>query len=109
MAEGLYEGISTDRVLVSWKLSDYPPKKGRTEGIEKLPLVENTGDIKGDRFRLEIPYDLDGLKKSDLDAAKAFRTRTAAVFSKALKEGYQVKGFKALTDEKRSFYLFERE
>ncbi len=108
VAEGLYEGISTDRVLVSWKLSDYPPRKGRTDGIEELPLVDSPDKIGGDRFRIEIPYDLGELKKNDMEAAKAFRIRSAAIFTKALKEGYQVKGFKALTDEKRSFYLFER-
>jgi chorismate synthase len=108
VAEGLYEGISTDRVLVSWKLSDYPPQKGRTAGIEELPLVDNPEKVGGDRFRLEIPYDLGELKKKDMEEAKAYRIRTAAILTKALKEGYQVKGFKALPDKKQSFYLFER-
>jgi predicted GNAT superfamily acetyltransferase len=108
VAEGLYEGISTDRMLVSWKLDDYPPKKGRTEGIDQVPLVQTPEEIEGGRVRVEIPYDLNDLKASDLEAAKAFRSRTASLFAALLARGYQVRGFKARPEEKRSFYLFER-
>lgn len=108
VAEGLYEGISTDRMVVSWKLDDYPPRKGRTEGIDQVPLIETPEEIGGEKVRVEIPYDLNQLKAADLEAAKAFRSRTAGLFTALLERGYQVGGFKAWPQEKRSFYLFEK-
>lgn len=108
VAEGLYEGISTDRALVSWKLEDYPPKEVKTEEFEAAPLIQGPEEIKGDRFRMEIPYDLGELKQKDLEAAKAYRIRTATILARALKQGFQVKGFRASSKDRRSFYLFER-
>ncbi len=108
VAEGLYEGISTDRMLVSWKLDEYPPKQGRTKDMEEAPLIQSPEEIGGERVRVEIPYDLNELKARDLEAAKAFRTRTAAVFTRLLAQGYRVGGFHASREEKRSFYLFQR-
>ncbi len=108
VAEGLYAGITTDRVLVHWRLEDYPPRQGRTADLEAAPLVQGAEDVRGERFRVEIPYDLSELKQKDLEAAKAFRKRTAAVLTRALAAGYQVKGFRAFSGERKSFYLFEK-
>ena len=108
MAEGLYEGISTDRMVVSWKLDEYPPKQGRTKGIDRVPLVLTPDELGEKRVKVEIPYDLNELKARDLEAAKAFRSRTAVLFTELLARGYQVKGFHSSPQERQSFYLFER-
>ena len=109
VAEGIYAGISTDRILVHWKLDEYPPRLDRTADLEAAPLVKTPEEIQGAGFRMEIPYDLTELKRQDLEAARAFRRDTAAILTRALDRGYQVKAFKAYPEKQRSFYFFKKD
>jgi predicted GNAT superfamily acetyltransferase len=71
------------------------PRPGK---VRRLP--------RGRRASVEIPADIDAVKRSDLPAARAWRTATRAAFRALFARGYAVTGFSA--GDGRSLYLLER-
>ncbi len=116
-------GLPTDRVVPRWKIRA-PRVSRRLAGRHSPPTVLEalslpaTVAVSGGRPRparfprgarlatLEIPADIDGVKKQDLGLAQAWRRATRAAFLAAFDRGYEARGF--ATDGSRSFYLLER-
>ena len=62
------------------------------------------------RVSVEIPDDIDALKKDDLELARRWRATTREAFIALFKKGYVVHGFATLPEvrRRRSFYLLEK-
>ncbi|OGI16514.1 MAG: hypothetical protein A3J63_02230 [Candidatus Moranbacteria bacterium RIFCSPHIGHO2_02_FULL_40_12b] len=106
---GIYRGMPTDRVLVRWPLKSYLPTNVDICDIEKISLVSTPDEINGYSFRMEVPFDIQVLKKESIESACAFRLQSREVFIEALKMGYNVKDFICLKNESRNCYIFSRE
>ena len=59
------------------------------------------------RLAVEIPSDIDAVKRKDLREAQDWRRRTRAAFLSAFRRGYVVTGFAA--GRARSLYLLEKD
>ena len=72
--------------------------------------VEVRTKLKGKRVSVEIPDDIDALKKQDLPLAQLWRHRTREAFLEYFKRGYVVTGFASKPElgQRRSFYLLEK-
>lgn len=104
----LYAGLATDRALITWTLENYPPEPRPERDLQELVLAENPEDIPDRPFRMLIPYDLDALKKKDMDAAQAFREKTGAIFKAALEQGFVADEFHTEKEAKENFYVFNK-
>ncbi len=62
------------------------------------------------RVSVEIPDDIDALKKDDVELARRWRTTTREAFVALFKKGYVVQGFATIPEvrRRRSFYLLEK-
>lgn len=124
------EGLESDRFTAEWwiasrrvkeslagrrrsyDLEDYPPAI-RTRGTEagwRAP-TKVAVPVRGKRMSIEIPDDIDALKKDDLELAQRWREATRRAFVAALRRGYVVHGFVGVPEvgRRRSFYLLEKE
>ena len=73
------------------------------------PLASRT-KLKDARVSIEIPDDIDALKKDDLKLAQRWRFESRDAFLACFKRGYVVMGFvsKVEAEKRRSFYLLEK-
>jgi len=121
-------GLATDRFTVEWWVKSprvvARVEKGerpkfpeglnivnRTEEREGLSVnLEHDLDLSDERLLVEIPRDIQGLKRKDLELAQRWRFQTREIFENYLQKGYIVSEFFAveLEGRKRSFYLLER-
>ncbi len=103
---GLYAGLPADRLYVKWELED-PRVKERARGVvppppepEGEPLNATRGeglDLRPEalfepeakKVYLEVPFDIEAVKKHDLELAKAWRLHTREAFKKAFARGYR--------------------
>ena len=95
----------------SYDLGEFPPaiRTRATEAGWREPVrVEFKG--RGKRVSVEIPDDIDALKKDDLALAQRWREATRRAFVAAFGKGYIVHGFVSLPEvgRRRSFYLLEK-
>jgi chorismate synthase len=89
----LHGGIETDRLVVAWRL-----KPGRREaGSER----------RSDELTIEIPADFETLVRTDPARATQWRMETRAAFTKALTDGFAVRGVELDTGS-NARYLLER-
>ena len=75
----------------------------------RAPVAVRT-NLKDRRVSIEIPDDIDALKKKDLKLAQVWRFRSREAFLAYFKRGYVITGFasKMEEDRRRSFYLLEK-
>ena len=92
-------------------LETYAPaiETGTNDAGWRTPF-EVRAKLRDKRVSIEIPEDIDALKKKDLQLAQLWRHRTRDAFLAYLKRGYVVKGFasSAGLGPRRSFYLLEK-
>ena len=62
----------------------------------------------GDRARVEVPTDINGMQEADRDQAIAWRRSTRAAFGRALAGGLTVQGFVIDDCAQRGYYLLAR-
>jgi predicted GNAT superfamily acetyltransferase len=100
----LFEGIGTDRFILSWKitservtgaLADH--RAGAVEPFRETPVV-NAGGAVGDlppapRVRIEIPRSIQDLKAGRPELGMAWRESTRRAFKHYLGSGYRVEAF----------------
>jgi predicted GNAT superfamily acetyltransferase len=79
------------------------------EGGWREPVAVRT-KLREKRVGIEIPEDIDALKKKDLQLAQLWRFRSREAFQSYLKRGYVVMGFASKSElgQRRSFYLLEK-
>ena len=123
-------GLATDRLRVEWWISSprvraildcgrLPPHYGL--GLDRMQVItKTTGRPSGSRnltgidetaskpfVLVEVPVDLERLRKQDPSAARDWRLMTRDVFELLFASGYTIVGF--VHEGGRSFHLFERE
>jgi predicted GNAT superfamily acetyltransferase len=114
----LFEGIGTDRFILSWKIAGArvagalaDRRVGAAEPFRAAPIV-NPGAVTGElpdapRVRVEIPSSIQDFKAAHPDAAPAWRTSTRRAFEHYLACGYRVEAFYRGADQK-SYYGLEK-
>jgi predicted GNAT superfamily acetyltransferase len=95
----------------AYNLGDYPPaiETERHARGWRVPARLRTG-LRARRVSVEIPDDIDALKKDDLSLAQDWRSKTREAFTSYFDRGYVVHGFLGLPEgeRRRSFYLLEK-
>jgi predicted GNAT superfamily acetyltransferase len=96
---------------VAYALESFPPaletKVSDAGWREPVKVLTRRRDR---RVSVEIPDDIDALKKSDLALAQRWREATREAFLSFFKRGYVVHGFASIpeTGRRRSFHLLEK-
>jgi predicted GNAT superfamily acetyltransferase len=121
-------GLESDRFTPEWWIASQrvkdriAGKKPKHDLEEYEPALETRAHDAGwrdpvavkealkERVSIEIPDDIDALKKDNLALAQAWRSRTREAFQAYFERGYVVMGFasKPEPDRRRSFYLLEK-
>ncbi|HEY8596806.1 MAG TPA: hypothetical protein VIL85_00170 [Thermomicrobiales bacterium] len=102
-ASGLYGGLPTDRLVISWRidqpsvadhlLGKRPPREPGS--LDDLPLFASPGPAQA---RIAIPADIDSLVVTDLDAAREWRFHVRNALHEAFAAGYALTGFASADD-----------
>jgi len=122
------QGLETDRFVPRWwirskRVADRLEGRSKSvpieEGFAEFPAVIETtfqgntarpGRVRavprGARASVEIPSDIDAMKRRDLGLAQGWRRATRAAFRALFRRGFAVTGF--TTGGGRSLYLLER-
>lgn len=123
----LHDVIGTDRFIVSWHLDSQRVEaaiKGSSlaqpREAEQVPMVSSDTQrdgtitpadrdlIDSDRVRVEIPSDIQAMKRHSPEEACRWRHVTRRAFVNYLSHGYSVDGFYREPDTSRCFYLLIR-
>ncbi|RAS77238.1 GNAT family N-acetyltransferase [Priestia endophytica] len=130
MDDLLNNGIPSDRFLVEWpvlqrKEKSYQWKETDIEFVQEKSLIQWKVDEKGfpiSSFSLPlpeqeytkafvaIPKDFSALKEGNMEAARKWRLVTRGIFSKLIKQGWQVTDFIRNSEEEMpvQFYVFSK-
>lgn len=113
---GLNAGLDTDRLLAEWRLDsvDLQPRAAATTRVIKdgqgLPVVNDVVrhpasllpvnrryelDLFARWIQVQIPRNIDEVKRNDIGLARAWRLETREIFLHYLRRGYVVRGFDA--------------
>jgi len=130
----LHRGVATDRFLVEWELSSdrvkarlsprwtpttveelcgqaAPPLNAVAPDGRDLPVC-GACDLgrEGPSVLVEVPADWQGLRRADMDLARAWRAKTREILELYLERRYSVTGYASgrIAGERRNFYLLER-
>lgn len=111
MTDGLNEGQRSDRMVVHWDLTRWPPTEPADNG-EVRPVLE-VGRAREPVFvelpaeavacRLAIPDDIAALRSHDPELADRWRHATGDAFTELLQQGWGVTGF-----DPAGFYLLTK-
>lgn len=114
----LFEGIGTDRFILSWRIAGERVERaladrraGSADPFREAP-VANPGGALDDlpdapRVRIEIPESIQDFKAARPEAAPAWRESTRRAFERYLARGYRVEAFYRDTG-RRCFYGLEK-
>ncbi len=124
----LHQGVGTDRLWAVWPIAsarvaerlervergvrERPPASWRQWPIAN-PAPERSEFPQelvscGEPFLVEIPLDINALKRRDLEAACRWRASVQRAFLAAFEAGYIAEEFFRIDDEGRGFYLLTR-
>jgi predicted GNAT superfamily acetyltransferase len=122
-------GLETDRFTTEWWIASRRAREAvagrrkKEDPASYRPVLEtrlNHGGWRepvglrlrslGKRISVEIPDDIDKLKKADLELARRWREATREAFVALFKKGYVVNGFASVPEvgRRRSSYLLEK-
>jgi predicted GNAT superfamily acetyltransferase len=116
----LFEGIGTDRFILSWKIAGERVERaladrraGCAEPFSEAPVVNPGGAVEelpdAPRVRIEIPESIQDLKAERPDAGGAWRESTRRAFQAYLARGYRVEAFYRDSAEHQCWYGLERD
>jgi predicted GNAT superfamily acetyltransferase len=114
-AEGLYGGLPSDRLFLTWPLRSARVRSrllGRYQPLEPgalAALPEYESSTSESRVRLAIPGDFDGLLSSDPALASEWRYRLRDNLEAAFASGYVITGFAGRRGEPYGYYVLERD
>ncbi len=114
-AEGLYGGLPSDRLFLTWPLRSARVRSrllGRYQPLEPgalAALPEFESSTSESRVRLAIPGDFDGLLSSDPALASEWRYRLRDNLEAAFASGYVITGFAGRRGEPYGYYVLERD
>jgi predicted GNAT superfamily acetyltransferase len=92
----LHRGLDTDRLFVEWWVQS-------AHVADALAGRPRTGHPVA---AVEVPYDIEAMKKRNMDAARAWQLKVRAEFNKCLGEGLYCAGFEPGRNGGNSRYLF---
>jgi predicted GNAT superfamily acetyltransferase len=112
-AEGLYGGMPSDRLVVSWPLTSERVRQRLLSGYQPLAsdalaAVPDYGNHPPASARLAIPSDIDSLLAHDPEDALIWRYRVRAALEDAFASGYAITGFAGHRDSAIGFLQLER-
>ena len=122
----LHQGLGTDRLVVRWQLDSERVRRtvtGKRHGTavdtrsapaavlcredgSGRPVAKDVGESR--IVRIEIPCEIQSLKRDTPEVAKQWREATRQAFSELLGMGYGVDGL-ARTPEQRCYYVLSQE
>ncbi|UCC71529.1 MAG: GNAT family N-acetyltransferase [Gemmatimonadota bacterium] len=122
----LHAGLTTDRLVVEWQLTDPrveailsgAPSEVAAVGAE-APII-NTEMVEGSpipcepelheapEVRIEVPDDIQSIKRTSLETARSWRANVRRVFIHYMERGYRVSGFQRDREALRCFYVLAR-
>lgn len=113
-AEGLYAGLPSDRIVVTWPIAS---ARVAERLLQRLPPrdpasfseVPDAGLAAADRLRLAIPADIDALLAADPAKGRAWRFTIRTALQRAFAEGYAITGFAGERGAPLGYYLLERD
>jgi predicted GNAT superfamily acetyltransferase len=123
----LHAGLDTDRFVVEWWLADpmvgaalaSSPSAEETDPGADVPIV-NTEIVDGapaprelelpdaTPVRVEVPWDIQAIKKSSMETAESWRANTRRALMHYQGRAYRVTGFQRDPDARRCFYVLTR-
>lgn len=102
MGDGINAGDDTDRVLVAWELArPLPTQPGLPVPAATALAMTPAGPVHGDAgpaagaVRVQVPADVEGLRRDDLDLALQWRIALRAALHDRLAAGWTVAGVTA--------------
>jgi predicted GNAT superfamily acetyltransferase len=112
-AEGLYGGMPSDRLVVTWPIESERVAERLLSGYQPLAPgalddLPDCGSSAGERAHLAIPSDIDTLLARDPARAREWRLRARAALQDAFARGYAITGFAGAPDAPAGQYLLER-
>lgn len=113
-AAGLYGGMPSDRLVVTWPLTSERVRQRLLSGYQPLApdaldRVPDYGPQAPDQARLAIPSDIDALLVRDPEEALTWRYRTRATLESAFADGYAITGFAGQPGNAIGRLLLERD
>jgi len=84
----LHQGLPTDRFVAEWHLKSEPPKPDYKDAKRKRDSAQPQKAI-----LLEIPEDINKLRRTDLTTAKAWQDRVREACQQYFREGYVIVDF----------------
>ncbi|MGD9857851.1 MAG: GNAT family N-acetyltransferase [Planctomycetaceae bacterium] len=82
---GLYGGMPTDRIHISWPV--------RSERVQRVLAGGEPSSHPGEELQITIPDDIDALVQSDPDRALGWRYALREALESAFDAGYRITGF----------------
>jgi predicted GNAT superfamily acetyltransferase len=112
-AAGLYGGMPSDRLVVTWPLTSERVRQRLLGGYQPLApdALERIPDYRAGQSvtaRLAIPSDIDALLARDPDDARNWRYRIRAALEAAFADGLAIKGFAGTLGSNRGYLLLEQ-
>src|SRR3989344_4696946 len=104
---GINDDLPTDRLLMSWRVGTIPATSAWTDFPPLASVAGEVGNVPD--FAVEIPFDINELKKSDIDMARKFLLNNRIIFTEALLRGYEVIDFVCQKGNQRNFYILHRD
>jgi chorismate synthase len=115
----LHSGLGTDRLIVLWMIAEAKVERAIAGRGSALPAgvagapVANPGAVLGElragpAIRIEVPPDIQQVKATSPQTARAWRDTTRRAFLWCLERGYRVRGFAPGGEERPSHYLLAR-
>lgn len=110
----LHSTIGTDRFVMTWYLREEDRRAYRArfeEGgvLADLPIVNGATEIEPARaVRIEIPANIQGVKKQSADQARVWRQSSRIAFELYFGAGYGVSAYYQDPESKRCFYVMAR-
>jgi predicted GNAT superfamily acetyltransferase len=116
-ARDVYAGLPADRFMIEWRLEGEPhehpvPTASGPRALEavngdpRLGPAEPRLDLGDSVVLIEVPRDIDGLKRDSLSSAQAWRQAHRVAFAHYFARGYAATDLTA--DGERLFYRLER-
>jgi predicted GNAT superfamily acetyltransferase len=112
-ADGLYGGLPSDRLVVSWPLTSARVRERLLGGYQPLApdaldSVPDFGPTVTSHARIAIPSDIDTLLATDPAAARVWRFRVREHMERAFAEGLSITGYAGSRDREVGYYLLTR-
>jgi predicted GNAT superfamily acetyltransferase len=111
-AAGLYGGMSSDRLVITWQLESARVQARLLGGYEPLSPAAVTElptyPAAGNRARVAIPSDIDALLALDPASALRWRLRVREALEDAFANGYAIVGFAGERGAETGWYVVGR-